>query len=153
MNDGERPASIRIQRRIEWSDTDASGRYHNTAAFRMLEWAETALLERLGILDEVYGSLPRVHVSADFRAPLDHRDLVDVDLRVEEVGRSSISYAVEITHRDEVCVEVRFVAALVGPDGRPRAWDAAHRRLLLTAGPQPGERLVSGNVAPEGGGP
>jgi hypothetical protein len=48
------PASITIQRRIEWSDTDASGHWHNVAAFRMLEWAETALLDRLGLVDNVY---------------------------------------------------------------------------------------------------
>src|SRR5436309_592020 len=40
------PASIVVQRRIEWPDTDASGRYHNTAAFRFIEVAETTLLDR-----------------------------------------------------------------------------------------------------------
>lgn len=141
---GAEPASIAIQRRIEWSDTDASGRYHNTAAFRMFEWAETALLDALGILDEVYGSLPRVHVSADFRAPLDHRDLVDVELSVTEVGRSSISYGIEIARGETVCVEARVVAVLLGPDRSPRPWDDTHRKLLTTAGPQPAERLVPG---------
>ena len=38
MSNLETAASIRIQRRIEWSDTDASGHWHNTAAFRMIEW-------------------------------------------------------------------------------------------------------------------
>src|SRR5207247_4665598 len=46
-------ASIVVQRRIEWSDTDASGAWHNSAAFRFLEVAETALLDSLGILDDV----------------------------------------------------------------------------------------------------
>ena len=58
------PASIVVQRRIEWSDTDASGNYHNSAVFRLIENAETALLDRLGFLHEVYGRLPRVHISA-----------------------------------------------------------------------------------------
>lgn len=62
------PASLVVQRRIEWPDTDASGWWHNTAGFRFIEVAETALLERLGILDDVYGRLPRVHISADYRA-------------------------------------------------------------------------------------
>ena len=85
-------ASIHIQRRIEWSDTDASGYYHNTAAFRMVEMAETAMFERLGLLESVYGRLPRVHIEADFRASLRHRDLVDVHLWVAAIGRSSITY-------------------------------------------------------------
>jgi hypothetical protein len=49
-----RPASVRIQRRIEWSDTDASGAYHNTAAFRLMEAAETTLVERLGLVGDIY---------------------------------------------------------------------------------------------------
>src|SRR6266542_2123060 len=61
------PASIRLQRRIEWWDTDASGNYHNTAAFRLLESAETLLLGRLGLLHDVYGRLPRARLEADFR--------------------------------------------------------------------------------------
>jgi 2-aminobenzoate-CoA ligase len=139
----ESPASITIQRRIEWSDTDASGHYHNTAAFRMLEWAETALFEALGILDDVYGRLPRVHVSADFKRPLDHRDLVDIELLVESVGTSSVTNRVRITRDGAVCVEARFVASLVGADGRPQEWPPHYRDLLLTAGPQPAERLVT----------
>jgi acyl-CoA thioesterase FadM len=142
-DNGAGPASIAIQRRIEWSDTDASGHFHNTAAFRMFEWAETALLDALGILDEVYGSLPRAHVSADFKAALDHRDLVDVELRVIEIGRSSISYQIEISRGATLCVDARVVAVLVGPDGRPRDWPDSHRRMLLTAGRQPGERLTA----------
>src|SRR5439155_4381912 len=59
---GRSPASIIVQRRIEWPDTDASGMYHNTAAFRFTEVAETALLERLGFVHEIYGRHPRAHL-------------------------------------------------------------------------------------------
>jgi acyl-CoA thioesterase FadM len=85
---GGEPASMLIQRRIEWSDTDASGAYHNTAAFRMMEAAETALLDRLGFIRVVYGRHPRVHLDADFLRPLRFRDLVDVEITVSKVGRS-----------------------------------------------------------------
>jgi acyl-CoA thioesterase FadM len=139
-------ASIVVQRRIEWSDTDASGHWHNTAAFRMFEWAETALFERLGILEEVYGRLPRVHVGADFKALLDHRDVVDIDLSVEAVGRSSITYAIQIRRRDEVCVDARVVAALVGPDGAAEQWPDEYRDMLLSSGRQAPELLAEGIV-------
>jgi 2-aminobenzoate-CoA ligase len=138
-------AAILIQRRIEWSDTDASGYYHNTSAFRMIEWAETALLDSLGIVD-VYGRLPRVHVTADFKAPLKHRDLIDVDLKVVGVGRSSVTYDAEFRKDGEVCVTVHFVAALLDDGRRPQRWPEESRRLLLTAGRQPSELLVSDNV-------
>jgi 2-aminobenzoate-CoA ligase len=138
-----RPASIVIQRRIEWSDTDASGHYHNTAAFRMFEWAETALFDCLGILDDVYGRLPRARIRAEFKALLNHRDLVDVDLRVTEVGTSSITYSIAIVRGGERCVEAEVVAVLLGSDRRPQPWPDEYRALLLSSGPQPAEHLVS----------
>src|SRR2546422_9988570 len=93
---GGSPASIVVERRIEWPDTDASGMYHNTAAFRFIEVAETALLDRLGFVHEIYGRHPRVHIEADFLAPLRFRDLVDVELTVAKVGRTSIHYDFEM---------------------------------------------------------
>jgi YbgC/YbaW family acyl-CoA thioester hydrolase len=139
------PASILVQRRIEWPDTDASGLYHNTAAFRFIEVAETLLLERLGILEEVYGRLPRAHVEADFSLPLRFRDLVDVNLRVAAVGRSSITYEFEMRANDEVAVTGRAVAVLLDGESRtPTPWPDEHRALLLEAGPQPPEFLVKG---------
>ena len=139
------PASIVVQRRIEWPDTDASGVYHNTAAFRFIEVAETALLERLGFLDDVYLRLPRVHIEADFRRALRFRDVVDIELAVAGVGASSITYEFEMRSDGEVAVSGRAVAALLSAaGGRPVAWSEAHRRLLLSAGPQPPERLVIG---------
>jgi acyl-CoA thioester hydrolase len=141
----ESPASIVVQRRIEWPDTDASGNYHNTAAFRLIEVAETALLERLGLLADVYGRLPRAHVEADFLSPLVFRDLVDVHLRVAAVGVSSITYEFEMTHDGEAAVRGRAVAVLLSEArGKPVPWPDAHRWLLLSAGPQAPERLVTG---------
>ncbi|MGH2701317.1 MAG: acyl-CoA thioesterase [Actinomycetota bacterium] len=135
------PSSIRIQRRIEWSDTDASGHWHNTAAFRMIEWAETALFERLGILDDVYGHLPRVHISADFKTLLDHRDLIDITLAVADVGASSITYDFRIERDGQECVTATIVTALRTPEGLKRRWPAEYRDLLLSAGPQAPELL------------
>jgi YbgC/YbaW family acyl-CoA thioester hydrolase len=139
------PASIVVQRRIEWPDTDASTNYHNTAAFRFIEVAETALLERLGFLEGVYGRLPRVRIEADFLRPLRFRDVVDIELVVTAVGQSSITYDVEMRCGAEVAVRARAVAALLSTaGGRPVAWPEGYRELLLTAGPQPPERLVVG---------
>lgn len=138
---GSGPASLTIQRRIEWSDTDASGHWHNTAAFRMVEWAETALLERLGLLDDVYAYLPRVHVTADFHRALDFRDLVDATISVTEVGGCSLTYAFTMDRAGERCVTMTVVTALIDRAGRKRPWPDEHRRLLMESGPQPPELL------------
>lgn len=138
------PASIRVQRRIEWPDTDASGVYHNTAAFRFIEVAETALLDRLGFLRQVYGRLPRAHIEADFERPLGFRDLVDISLAVDAVGKSSVTYQFEMSCRGKVAVRGVAVAVLLSKaNGRPVGWPPRYRSLLLTAGPQAPELLTT----------
>jgi YbgC/YbaW family acyl-CoA thioester hydrolase len=139
------PASIVVQRRIEWSDTDASGNYHNSAAFRLIENAETALLDRLGFLHEIYGRLPRVHISADFVRPLAFRNLVDVAVSVSAVGRSSITYDFEISSRGETAVRGKSVAVLLTrAGGTPERWPEHLRNALMTAGPQRPELMAEG---------
>ena len=139
------PASITIQRRIEWSDTDASGAWHNSAAFNIMESAEVALLDALGMREDIYGRHPRVHIEADFLAPLWFRDVVDCEVRVAKVGRSSVTYDVEIRRGDEMCARGRLVAVLLDHiGGTSQPWPDDYRRLLEAAGPQLGERLVTG---------
>ena len=139
------PASIVIQRRIEWSDTDASGAYHNSAAFNVMESAEVALVDRLGMREDVYGRHPRVRIEADFLAPLWFRDLVDCEIRVAKVGRTSVTYEAEIRRGGVTCVRGRLVAVLLDRiGGTPQPWPDEYRRLFETAGPQSAERLVEG---------
>lgn len=131
----EAPASTAIERIIEWLDTDASGHYHYTAALRLFDEAETALLERLGLI-KVFGRLPRVHVSVDYQRTLWFRDRVKVRVTVEEVGRSSIRYRFSIVSGGETCATATVVAVLLSAnDGTPQPWSGEHRRLLMTAGP------------------
>jgi acyl-CoA thioester hydrolase len=139
------PASIRIQRRIEWSDTDSSGAWHNSAAFNLMEAAEGALLDALGFREDVYGRSPRVHIEADFLAPMWFRDLADCEVRVAKVGRTSITYDVEIRRGDTVCSRGKLVAVLLDRiGGTAQPWPDEYRRLLETAGAQPDELLVEG---------
>jgi acyl-CoA thioester hydrolase len=137
------PASIRVQRRIEWSDTDASGYYHNTAVFRMIEAAEAALFERLGILEAAYGRVPRAHISADFLLPLRHRDLMDITLEVAEIRRTSITYRFRMDRDGQTAVKGTVAAVLVDPETRkPIPWPDELRQPLLTQGNQPPELLT-----------
>ena len=135
-------ASIVVQRRIEWPDTDASGRWHNTAAFRFIEVAETALLERIELLDDIYGRLPRVRIAADFKDLLKFRDVVDCSIEVASIGKTSITYDFAIRKEGHVCMTAIAVAVLVDFDGKPTEWPEVYRERLLNAGPQTPELLV-----------
>jgi acyl-CoA thioester hydrolase len=131
-------ASITIRRRIQWFDTDSSTKYHNTAPLRLMEEAEAALLDRLGIVRQVYGWLPRRHVTIDYLRPLRFWDEVEVDLEVAEVGRTSVTYAFRIRRGDEPHAEGSVVAVYIDEDGHPRAWPEEYRMLLGGPGPADG---------------
>jgi acyl-CoA thioester hydrolase len=104
--------------RVAWVDTDAGGRIHFTAALRYAEAAETAVIRRLGLLDG-WGDYPRRRIEADYRAVLRFEDEVDVRIRPERVGETSITWAWEITRDGEVCVDGRHVVVHVDGEGRP----------------------------------
>jgi acyl-CoA thioesterase FadM len=131
---GDSPAAIRVRRRIEWMDTDAAGIYHYTTVFRLAEAAEAALATSLGVAGHMFGSSPRVGVAVDFRRPLRFNDVVDVDLGVEEVGRSSLRYALVISDPGGVCAQGSITACHVGDSGRPEPWPERVRRQLEAGG-------------------
>jgi len=139
------PASITVERRVEWSDTDAAGHHHFTSVLRWAEQAEFVLQERLGIASLVSGQCPRVHVSVDFRRPAYARQVLEVDLSVVEVGRTSVRYAF-VVRGDGATVAEGVVAAVFMRDGRPTRWPEEVRRLLLESGRVEGERYARSAV-------
>jgi acyl-CoA thioester hydrolase len=153
MEEAGNAARIVVQRRVEWADTDASGHHHFTAVLRWAEEAETVLLERLGLGDLAVGHCPRVHVSADYRRPLEVRELVEIELAVAAVGRSSVSYELVVRRGEEVAATGKMVAVLVRPEtgGGAAAWPPPARRALLGAGAVAGERYEPPAVAPGAG--
>jgi YbgC/YbaW family acyl-CoA thioester hydrolase len=128
------PPRVTIRRRIQWFDTDASTKYHNTAPLRLMEEAEAALLDDLGIVREVYGWLPRAHVTVDYRRPLRFWDEVEVDAEVAELGRTSITYRFRIRIDQDLYADGTVVAVLIDEEGKPRPWPDGWRRLLTGEG-------------------
>lgn len=104
--------------RVAWVDTDAGGRIHFTNAFRWAEVAETSLMRRLGMLDR-WGDYPRRHVEAEFHRVLRFEDEFDVRLRVEAVGRTSITYTWTIERGGELYISGRHTVVNVDREGRP----------------------------------
>ncbi|MGR7003503.1 acyl-CoA thioesterase [Yinghuangia aomiensis] len=64
-NPAAEPASVVVERRVEWPDTDAAGHRLFSAVQRWAEAAEAVLLGRLAC-GACSGSTPRVHYEADF---------------------------------------------------------------------------------------
>jgi YbgC/YbaW family acyl-CoA thioester hydrolase len=121
-----------VRTRVAWVDTDAGGRIHFTAAFRWAELAETALRRELGLM-EGWGSYPRRRVEAEFYKVLLFEDEIEVRIRVENVGRTSLTWAWEIFRGDDLCVEGRTVAVHVDDAGEPAPL-TDHERSVLSGG-------------------
>jgi acyl-CoA thioesterase FadM len=67
-----------------------------------------------------WGNYPRRAVEAEYLAVLRFDDEFEVELGVERVGTSSITYGWEIRRPDgEVCIRGRHTAVHVDADGRP----------------------------------
>jgi YbgC/YbaW family acyl-CoA thioester hydrolase len=131
------PASITLRRRIEWADTDAAGIYHWSTALRLAEVAEAALHTALGFADRTFGVTPRLHISCDFSAPLRFNDLVEVQLVVTDVGRTSQTHEVTVRHDGRVAATAKVVICHVDAEtGQPTPWPDDIRELLASAGPQ-----------------
>lgn len=116
--------------RVAWVDTDAGGRIHFTAALRWAEAAETSLLRRLGFLEEKWGDYPRRRVEVEYMQVLRFEDEIEVRLRVEKVGRTSITYVWTIAKDGEAYIKGRHTVVHVDAEGQPEPLDAAVRAAL-----------------------
>lgn len=116
----------RFQTRIRFIDTDASGRIHYTAMFRYFESAEIEFLRELGFKygDSGYG-FPRVHVECDFRLALVHDDLIEIEVSLAQLGRSSFRFEFRTWKSGElaasgavviVCMDIRTQKATALPN-------------------------------------
>lgn len=99
---------------VEFSDTDMAGIMHFSAFFRFMEGAEHALLRSLGL--SVFGlripdetgdpdggdakiSFPRVSARCDFHSPARCEDELDIDVVVQKLGTTSVTYGFHL-YRD-----------------------------------------------------
>jgi acyl-CoA thioesterase FadM len=107
---------VRTPRRVSWCDCDPSGLIRFQAAFDWVVDAEVELLREAGV-GEVFGTMPRVAASAEYRRRLVFDDAVEVDLRVAEIGTSSVRYAFRVLQGEEECVTGSVTAVHVEGDG------------------------------------
>lgn len=131
---------------VGWIDTDAAGIHHNTAIARWAEAAEADLMRGVG-LTGYFPVAPRVRYEADFTSSLRPGDEVTATVRVERMGRTSLTLAFEVwggpSGREPVlaargrCVTVHLDEGA----GTSAPWPAQWRAVLdpAAAGPADGD--------------
>ena len=97
-------ACYKTTRRVEFIDTDAAGIMHFSHFFVLMEQAEHEWLRQLGTSVVVNGhdgtvSWPRVHASCDFHATVKFEDVIEIELTVQRLGETSVTYAAKFTHK------------------------------------------------------
>jgi acyl-CoA thioester hydrolase len=138
------PVPFRVQRRVEFSDTDMAGIIHFSNYFRYMEFAEVEFLRARGLSvamtwnEEHYG-FPRVAASCDFLRPVRFEDVLDIAVEVERVGRKSVTYSFTFTHQGASVAKGRISAVCCRMQPGAHALEAidipeAIRVRLLSAG-------------------
>ena len=124
------PCDFKVERRVEFSETDMAGIMHYSNFFRFMETAEHAFYRSLGYsvvmahFDPPLG-WPRVHAECDYFKPLRFEDLVEIHLLVKEKKNKSISYVFRFFklngEREEVARGGLTVVCVAHRDGVMRA--------------------------------
>jgi YbgC/YbaW family acyl-CoA thioester hydrolase len=106
---------FRVTRIVEFGDTDMAGIVHFANFFRYMEAAEHAYLRACGlsVVAEWEGehvSFPRVSASCDFVRPARFGDVLEIAVRIERLGRSSVTYTFEVSKVGEVVARGQLTA-------------------------------------------
>ena len=104
-------------RMVEFGDTDMAGIVHFSNFFRFMEAAEHAYLRTCGL--SVFGTwgdttitFPRVHATCDYLKPARFQDVLDIEVGIESIGRTSVRYAFTFRKGAEVIAHGRIVTVL-----------------------------------------
>ena len=123
MSDIRYPISdVRLQRRVQFSETDAAGIVHFSNFFRYFEDAEHALWREAGLSIHPGASAvgwPRIAASCEYHRPLKFEQEFEVTVRIGEMTKRTIAYVGEITRNGERIATGTWKIACVNrlPDG------------------------------------
>ena len=128
------PHSLVLQTR--WMDNDAYGHVNNVVYYSWFDTAVNAHLVEQGALDPATGDVVGVVVETGCRyhAPISFPEPVEIGLRVERVGETSVAYALGVFRAGEerAAADGRFVHVYVERAAmRPVPVPEAVRRAVL----------------------
>jgi YbgC/YbaW family acyl-CoA thioester hydrolase len=108
-----------LQSRVRFGDTDASGRIFYVSLLRHFEAAETEFLRHLGFTYRDFRDpiveFPRVRVECDYISPLGYDDLLDIEVTVERVGRSSFTLGFAVSVQGRLAARAKLTIVALDP--------------------------------------
>jgi YbgC/YbaW family acyl-CoA thioester hydrolase len=124
------PYEFKVERRVEFSETDMAGIVHYSNFFKYMETAEHAFYRSLGtsvVMKHVDPPLgwPRVRAECDYFKPLRFEDLVEVHMLVKEKKPKALTYVFRFYKlngaREEVARGSLTVVCVTHENGAMRA--------------------------------
>lgn len=122
------PLGHRIMARVYFADTDFSGVVYHARYLEFFERGRSDFLRLAGVhhtelADGKHGErlvwvVRRMEI--DFRGPARIDDILTVDTRAERISGARIWMAQQLLRGQELLVEAKVEAAIIGADGRPR---------------------------------
>ncbi|MGH8766765.1 MAG: acyl-CoA thioesterase [Burkholderiales bacterium] len=126
----------RVQEYVRWNDVDVSGIIGWGAYVRFVEMAETELFRAAGfpyatLWDRLDIWLPRVQFHLDYRNPARLDELLDIEIWVGRIGRSSIRLEFAVRNPGgDLTAEGRLVIVSID---RTKGWSVDVPKPLLDA--------------------
>lgn len=110
--------------------TDAAGIVHFANYFRFMEEAEIHALHARGFRPDGY-AYPRVHVEADYRAPLRFWDTYTVEAALLNIGNTTLHWQFTISGPQGICAVLKSVSSRRSADlSTPAPYTQAERERL-----------------------
>ncbi|MFC5343461.1 acyl-CoA thioesterase [Brevundimonas staleyi] len=120
------------QIRVRWGEVDAQGVVFNPNYFVYADVAATEFFRAAGVMTDTYPDMGQSYVvdaRASFRASARFDDLMDIEVSVPRIGRSSYELRVDIRRGEELLTEVSltYVRAV---NGKSEALSEPYREML-----------------------
>ena len=96
--------------RVPFHATDAAGIVHFANYFRYMEEAELYALSARGFRPDNH-AYPRVHIEADYHAPLRFWDEYTVSAALEHIGSTSLHWKFTINGPSGICAVIRSISS------------------------------------------
>ena len=110
-------AEFIYNRQVQFAETDMGGIVHFSSFFRYMEEAEHHFLQSLGLsvvmnLEGKKLGMPRVSAKCDFHHPARFQDTLQIFVKLQRLGTSSLSYTIDIKKGELLLATGNIVAVL-----------------------------------------